>query len=184
MLPISQDCVNTRRDTTAEAWAAHFIAVIMGGGPGDADTDTALSSSTTHGDTRSRARGRTAQEDLDVMVRGGHVRLDHLLGHEAHAAGPAGRGVVEHVVDAEAVRVLGRELVELLLEQDVLRVDVRVDERELRAVERVLERGAHDLEHGRDARPARDHAELARERRVVLELALRALDAHLVADLE
>ena len=77
-----------------------------------------------------------------------------------------------------------REFIEFFSEQNVLLVDVCVDEGELRAVERVLERGAHDLQHGCDARAARDHAELARERRVVLELTLGPLDAYLVAELE
>lgn len=133
---------------------------------------------------RAKRHARTAHQNLDVRVRRGQGLLDLLLGHEANTAIPIGRRVVEHVVDAEAVAVLVRELVQLLLEKDVLGVDVGVDERELRAVEWVLERRADDLQHGRDARPARNHAELARERRAVLELALWALDAHLVADLE
>ena len=107
-----------------------------------------------------------------------------LLGHEADATVPVGRGVVEHVVDPEAVAMLRRQLVKLLLEQDVVRVDVGINERELSAVEGVLERGMDDLQHGSDARPARDHADFTRERRAVVELSLGALDADLVADFE
>ena len=107
-----------------------------------------------------------------------------LLGHEADATSPVGRGVVEHVVHVEAVTVLARELIELLLEEDVVMVHVGVDERELGTVQWVLKGRADDLEHRCDAGSASNHTNFAREGRVVLELALRTLNSNLVADFE
>jgi len=80
----------------------------------------------------------------------GQVLLDHLLGDEADAALPALGRVVEDVVDLELVRVLGRERVELALEEDVGLGDVGVDERQLGLVLRVLERGPDDLLRGEE----------------------------------
>ena len=84
----------------------------------------------------------------------------------------------------EAVTVLARKLIELLLEKDVVMVYVGVDKRKLGAVERVLEGRADDLKHRCDASSASDHTNFAREGRVVLELAFRTLNADFVADFE
>lgn len=115
------------------------------------------------------------------MGRGREAGLDLVLGHKAHAACPPRRRVVENVVHLEAVPVLARERVELLLHEDVLLVHVRVDEAQRGAVGGVLERGVDDLVHGRDAATACDHAEGAGEARSVLEVTLRALDTDVVA---
>ena len=129
-------------------------------------------------------RRRSTHEDLDVMIRGWEVFLDLLLCDEADTALPLRRRVVEDVEHFKAVLVLLRELVELRAEKDVLDVHIGVDERELRTVEWVLERRSDDLEHGRYARPACDHADLARQRGMVFELALRSFDADFISDLE
>lgn len=59
--------------------------------------------------------------------------------------------------------VLARELVQVLLQEDVLGIDVGEDEVDLGAVAGLAaaDDGAHDLEHGRYARAAGDHAEVA-----------------------
>ena len=77
-----------------------------------------------------------------VLGVGGQVFLDHLLGDEPDAAGPAFGRVVEDVVDLELVRVLGRELVEFGSEEDVRLVHVGVDQGDVGPVERVLGDGA------------------------------------------
>lgn len=74
--------------------------------------------------------------------------------------------------------------VQLFLEQDVLRVDIGVDEAQFRAVCRVLESGANDLEHRSDASSTSNHADFAGECRSVDELALGTLDFDLVANLK
>lgn len=81
------------------------------------------------------------------MVLGvrGQVFLNHLLGDEPDAAGPAFGRVVEDVVDLELVRVLGRELVEFGFQEDVRLVDVGVDQGDVGPVERVLGDGADQL---------------------------------------
>jgi hypothetical protein len=75
----------------------------------------------------------------------GQVFLNHLLGDEPDAAGPAFGRVVEDVVDLELVRVLGRELVEFGFQEDVRLVDVGVDQGDVGPVERVLGDGADQL---------------------------------------
>ena len=55
---------------------------------------------------------------------------DHVLGHEAFAALPAFRRLVEHVEDLEAL-ILAGQLVELVLDEDVALADVRVDQANL-----------------------------------------------------
>jgi hypothetical protein len=76
------------------------------------------------------------------------------------------------------------ESIELLLQQDVLWIDVRVDERETRAVGGVFESSTNDLKHGSDARAPRDQANFARKSWAIFELALWSLDTDSVADLE
>ena len=77
-----------------------------------------------------------------------------------------------------------RKLVDLLLEQDVFFVHVGVDEAELGLVGTVTERRTRNLDHGRNASSASNHAEVAREASTVVELALGSLDAYMVANLE
>jgi hypothetical protein len=73
------------------------------------------------------------------------VLLDHGSVDESNASVPVVRRVVEDVVDVEPLGVLGRERIELGLEENVLVRDVGVDEGELGSVKGVLERGADDL---------------------------------------
>lgn len=127
---------------------------------------------------------RTTKQDLNIRIRRRQLLHNLLLANEPNPARPPLRRVIQHIIHREPLRVLLRELVELLLQQDVLVVDVRVDEAQLRQVERVFERGADDLEHGGDAGAAGDHAELAGEGGVVGELAFGPFDADFVADFE
>lgn len=70
---------------------------------------------------------RTAKQELHVLGRCGAVFLDHIGSNEADATSPAGRGVVQDVVDVEVV-MLGCEFIEFLLEQNIFFVDVSKDE--------------------------------------------------------
>lgn len=65
-------------------------------------------------------------------------------------------------MDAEA-RVLPGERIEVLLEEDILLSDVGKDEINLSLVAggTALDDGLHNLEHGRNASTARNHAEVA-----------------------
>lgn len=109
-----------------------FIAPIMGGGPIETRENQRRGSGGESGQL-------TAEKHLGVDGGGGEVLFDHGSVDESNSSGPVVRGVVEDVVDVEALGVLGRERVELGLEEDVLVRDVGVDERELGGVERVLE---------------------------------------------
>lgn len=152
---------------------AYFIAVIIGGGPGS--------------DEQERERGtrvRTTEENLDVCAGGGHVFFDLILGDKADAAGPVLWGVVEDVVDGEAVGISGSEVVELFFEENVVHVDVGIDEGEFCPVCGVFEGSPDDLEHGGDASTAGDHANVTGEGRGVLEGALWAANLDLVAYFE
>jgi len=73
------------------------------------------------------------------------VLLDHGSVDEPNASVPVVGRVVEDVIDVESLGVLGRERIELGLEENVLVRDVGVDEVELGSVKGVLERGADDL---------------------------------------
>lgn len=101
---------------------------------------------------------RATHEDLDVLPSfpfpfpfGAGLRqhrLQQLLGDAAPALRPAlGRGVVEDVEGAEAVRVRVFELLELGLEQDVGFGEVAEDEGDFCFVAGVFEDGADELVH-------------------------------------
>lgn len=126
----------------------------------------------------------STHEDLDIVASGRHVLLNLLLRNETRAASPAGRWVVQDVVHCETVRVVLGQQVELLLQQNIFGVHVRVDQAELRAVLGVLQSSANDLQHWRDTSAASNHAEVTRQRWRVCELALGTLDAYLVAEFE
>lgn len=107
-----------------------------------------------------------------------------LLAHEANAALPPGRRVVQDVVDLEPVREHRDQVIELDAEQDIVLVHVGVDECELGGVAGVEERVACDLEHGCNTGTACDHAKLGCQSRLEGELTLGALDTDFVVDLE
>ena len=154
---------------------AHFIAVIIGGGP---VWEMNLR------DGNGRNETRTAKQDLDVVIRRRQMRRDLILTDKADTASPACRGVVQDVEDLEPGGVLGGELVELLLQQDVFFIHVGVDEAELRAVGGVFQGGTDNLEHRSDTSAPGDHAQLARELRRISELAPRTFDTDLVSEFE
>jgi hypothetical protein len=112
------------------------------------------------------------------------VLLNLLFGHKTNAAGPSFRGVVEDIVHGEAVGVILRKEIELLLEQDILEVDIGINQAELSTILRVLQCCPDDLQHRRDTGATSDHANVTSQRWAVLELAFGSLDAHLVADLK
>ena len=76
------------------------------------------------------------------------------------------------------------ERVEALLEQDFVVRDVGVDQRELGLVLCVAQSRVDHLEARREARPARNHADLLGHVGAVVELALGTLDTDVVANLE
>ena len=109
---------------------------------------------------------------------------DLIFTDEANATSPACRRVVKHVIDGEAVWMLGSKLIEFLLEQDVFFVHIGIDEAELGLVGTVTERRTRNLKHGGNTRSTSDHTKVARKTLVVVELALGTLDTDVVANLE
>ena len=108
--------------------------------------------------------------------------LNLFLRHEPNTTLPSLRRVIQHIEHRKPIPMPRRQLVQLLLQQDIFKVNVRVDQTELRAVLGVLEGGADDLEHGRYAGSACDHAEGSRERGGVGELTFGTFDADGLAD--
>jgi hypothetical protein len=133
---------------------------------------------------RNHGRG-AANKNLDIASRRGKLLLDHIGRNEADAAVPLLGRVVEHVVDAE-LGVLGGERIEILFEQDILRVDVGEDEVHFGVVTlaTAADDGLDDLQHGCDASATCDHAEVANHVGGVDHCALGALDAHCLTDLQ
>ena len=129
-------------------------------------------------------RGPTHQ-DLHVRRRLRQALRDHVARHEAHAARPLRRWVVQHVVHPE-LAVLRRQAVEILAQQDILLIHIRVDQIHLGAIPAVPapQDRLDDLQHRRDACAARDHPDVPAHVRRVDHGALGALDAHRVADPE
>lgn len=107
-----------------------------------------------------------------------------ILGDESRATLPARWGVVKNVVDLEAVREHGNQVIELDAEEDIILIDVGVDEGELGRVTRVEERVASDLEHRSNTSTTSDHAELRRQVGSEDELALGTLDTDVIPNLE
>lgn len=126
----------------------------------------------------------TAQQNFDVFAGRRHVLSDLVLADEADSTSPARRRVVKHVIHSEAVRMLGGQLVKLLLEQDIFFVYVGVNEAELRLVGMVTERRTRNLYHGSNASSASNHTNVTRQASAVVKLALRTFDADMVANLE
>ncbi len=79
---------------------------------------------------------RTTDEHIDLVAELGwwDMRLDELAADVARRAGPALRGVVERVYNAEGVRVRTLKLTELLTQEDVRLRDARVEQYEAHAV--------------------------------------------------
>lgn len=82
------------------------------------------------------------------------------------------------------VGVVGRDLVKVLLQQDVLLVNVGEDKVNLSLVLRVLGDGADDLEHGGDSGSSSNHGEGADHVGGVDELSLRTTAADGLTDLQ
>lgn len=116
------------------------------------------------------------------------TNLDHLSGNESDTALPALRRVVQHVVNAEAIVLLG-QLVQLVLQQDVLRVDVGEDQVHLGGVVAavtgtVADDGLDDLQHGSDTRATSDHTNVSAHVGSVDHGALRSADLHGLSNLQ
>lgn len=148
--------------------------------------------------------GRTADEDLDVVRRlrepflagvlvnqGKSQRFseysyrNHVSSNIADTARPALRGLIQDIVDAESRVILG-ERIQILLEKDILLGDVGEDEVHLRLVtsSAALDDGLHNLEHGGNAGPTRNHAEVAHHVGGVDERALGAADLDGLSDMD
>lgn len=152
------------------------MAVIMGGGPADCWNEKRFSKAMT-------SKTHTADEDFG-LAGSRELLLDMLLGHKASATLPASRGVVEDVVDPEAVGEHGNQVVEFDAEEDIIFVDIGVDDSEFGWVTGVEERVAGDLEHGCDTGTASNHAKFGSKVGSEDELALGTLDADVIANLE
>lgn len=109
------------------------------------------------------------------------TNLDHIRGHEADAASPAIRRVVQDVVYAEVV-VESAQLIQVLLQQNVLHVNICKDQVHLRIVVRVPQDRLDDLQHWGDPGATGDHAKRADEVGAVVKVALGPLDADGLAD--
>lgn len=109
-------------------------------------------------------RRRAAHEDLDVGRGSGELRLDHVCRNEAHAAVPLLRRVVEHVVHPELV-VLGRNRIDVLLQQDILGVHVGEDQIDFSLVTCCASAldSLDDLQHGGDSGATSNHTEVTDE---------------------
>lgn len=116
------------------------------------------------------------------------THLDHVRGNEADTTSPSLRRVVENVVDAETI-VLGNELLQLLLKQDVVGVDIGEDQVHLGGVVAavagtVADNGLDDLEHGSDTGTSSDHTDVAAHVGSVDHGTLGAAHLHGLADLQ
>lgn len=80
--------------------------------------------------------------------------------------------------------MLRRQLIQLFLQQNILRVHVGVNQTELGLIRGVLERSTDDLEHRCDTGTSCDHAEGTRECRCVGKLALGSFDTDFVTNFE
>ena len=98
----------------------------------------------------------TAYEHLDLitLLRRWDVSPDELLANVSRRAGPARRGSVERVHDAERVRVRALERGKLFAEENVRFAHVGIKQREARPVRRVVQRVVEQLVQWRDARAA------------------------------
>lgn len=109
------------------------------------------------------------------------TNLDHICSHEANATSPAIRRVVQDVVYTEVV-VESAQLIQVLLQQNVLRGNICKDQVHLRIVVGVPQDRFNDLQHWGDPGATGDHAKRADEVGAVVELALRPLDTDGLAD--
>lgn len=76
------------------------------------------------------------------------------------------------------------ELLEVILEKNIFLVDVSINKANSSLVERVPQSRADDLDHGGDTGSARNHTDMVREVRSILEVALGALDTNVITEFE
>lgn len=150
---------------------------------------------------------RTAEEDLDVAGGGREALLiaklaiwakfdryasvtylDHVRGDEADTTSPALRGVVQDIVNIEALVLLG-QLLQLLLEQNIVGVDVGEDQIDLGGVVTtvagtVANDSLDNLEHGSDTGTTSDHTNVAAHVGSVDHGTLGTTDLHGLANLQ
>jgi len=88
------------------------------------------------------------------------MRLDELAADVARRAGPALRGFIKRVHDAQGLRVRALERTELLAQEDVRLRDVREEQREARAVRGVGQRVVEQLVERGDTGAATDQRDL------------------------
>ena len=90
---------------------------------------------------------RTAYEHLDLIapLSSWDVRPDELLADVSRRTGPARRGFVERVDDAERVRVRALERGKLLTEENVRFGHVGIKQREARLIHRIVQRVVEQL---------------------------------------
>lgn len=130
-------------------------------------------------------RGRAAQQNLDITRRLRQQLLHHLLRDKADTSGPALRRAIEDVMNPDTL-VLSHQRIQVFLQENVLRSNVGENEIDLGAIARgaAPDNGADDLQHGRDAGTAGDHAKVTDHVGGVDKGALGTLDADGLADLQ
>lgn len=108
---------------------------------------------------------------------------DHVSRNVTNAASPSSRGLVENVVHAESLVLLG-ERIEVLLEQNILGRDVGKDEIDLSLVAggAAADDGADDLQHGRNTGTTSNHAKVTDHVGGIHEGALGAANTNRLAD--
>lgn len=105
--------------------------------------------------------GRTADKNLDIVGRRSkQVLLKVLLGDVTSLTLPRVAGLVDKEVELELFRVLGSNLLELLLEDNVIISNVTVEQVDLGLVSRVLVNGMDELVKRGDTRATTNEANL------------------------
>lgn len=111
--------------------------------------------------------------------------LDHIRSNESNATVPVLRRVIQHIIDPEVGVVLS-QTIEILLEQNIIRIHIGEDKVHLCPVAGLASpaNGLDDLKHGRDTRSTRNHTNMSAHVGRIHHCALGSLDAHCLTDHE
>lgn len=115
--------------------------------------------------------------------RASGANLDHIGGNKANTTSPAFWGIVQNVVNTE-VGVGGRELIQVLLQQNIVLINVCKEQVDLCLIFWVPQDRLNDLQHRSDTSSTGDHAESADKVGAVMEVPLGALDPDSLPNLE
>ena len=110
--------------------------------------------------------------------------LDDFFSDKANATFPNRRRVVENVKYFETLLVDIHEFLEVIFQQNVFLIYISVDQGNCGTIRRVLEGSTDDLNHGRNASTARNHAKMTDEVRGIEKIALWSFNTKNVTYLE